>query len=316
MSGLSGFNNKSYSVNRIVNSGGFANIYSGKDKHGNHIVVKAEPCNDENTIRTESNVYDSLKDADGFCIKYYTGRWKGNNVIVLNRLGPSLMALSKKWTSGFSSATVAMVALQVLDRLEHLHDLGYIHRDIKPDNILVGEYGQRNQTTIYLVDFGNACTYKDDKMNHVRDGSASECVAGTLLFAPIRWHKQQIQSRRDDLESLCYTMVFLRRRDLPWNCIKRAWTHEAARNFIGFKKESCIPRELFRNMPWQLFRIFQYVRRLSFDERPNYHYLRKLLRSMLTNYGMFDERKFDWMSTCFAKLRNDLSFRRRSMQEL
>jgi serine/threonine protein kinase len=109
----------------------------------------------------------------------------------------------------FTLKTVLMIALQTIDRLEALHSIGYIHRDIKPDNVAIGIKEQSK--TIYLLDFGLVV-----KANAPIPVEEKNKVVGTLGFMSLRAHESKKATYWDDIECLIYTLVFLLEGTLPW----------------------------------------------------------------------------------------------------
>ena len=107
-----------------------------------------------------------------------------------------------------------MIIDQILQRIEYLHSKNLLHRDIKPDNFLIGRGKKSN--VIYAIDFGLSKKYKDSRTGlHIpyRDGKD---LTGTARYASINTHLGVEQSRRDDIESLGYMMIYLMKGHLPW----------------------------------------------------------------------------------------------------
>ena len=115
----------------------------------------------------------------------------------MENLGQDLYELFEQHGKQFSTKTVLMLAEQFLDRIEYLHERGYIHRDIKPENFLMG-LGE-SKDTVYLADFGLAL--KNDEVYNEKP-CEKPGFAGTLRYASINTHLGISQSRRDDMESI------------------------------------------------------------------------------------------------------------------
>ena len=99
----------------------------------------------------------------------------------------------------------------MIQRLQYLHSIDYIHRDIKPNNFVIGTNG--NQDKIYLLDFGLSKKFMDGK-KHIAF-KQKRVLIGTTRYASINAHYYHEQSRRDDLESLGYVLLFLLLGRLP-----------------------------------------------------------------------------------------------------
>lgn len=133
--------------------------------------------------------------------------------MVMDLLGKSLENLFEANARKFSVKTVVMFGIQALDRLEFLHNKHFIHRDLKPDNFLIGL--DRHKHVIHLIDFGLSKKYITREGKHIpyRDGKN---LTGTARYASINTHLGVEQGRRDDIESLCYIMLYFLRGSLPW----------------------------------------------------------------------------------------------------
>ena len=215
--------------------------------------------------------------------------------IIMQLLGPNLIELLTYCNyKKFTITTVAMLALQMLNRIEYMHKHHYIHRDIKPENFLIGNADKTN--IVYLIDYGLCKKYKDPKtLQHIpyREGRS---LTGTARYVSINTHLGIEQSRRDDLESIGYVLVFFLKVNLPWQGIKAA--HGKYTKIM--EKKLQIPIELLcYGLPDELIYYLNYCRSLRFEDRPDYDYLRglfiKLLSNCLTMFSLTKENlKFDW----------------------
>ena len=215
-------------------------------------------------------------------------------------LGPNLSQLlnycgKKKFTLG----TICLIAMQLLNRLEYIHKRHYLHRDINPENILIGN--DENTNIIYLIDFGSSKRFKNNKTNqHIpyRDyrGKKKHTV-GSLGFASINAHLKLELSRRDDLISIGYTLIYLLKGMLPWHGIE-----DDDKNTKSFQKKMQIPNDvLCSGLPNEFLHYLNYCKNLKFEERPDYEFLKglfgKLLGLVVTTFHLKrSELIFDW---CF-----------------
>jgi len=129
-------------------------------------------------------------------------------------LGPNLEELRVYCGGKFNLQTTLMLADQMIARLEHVHTNLYLHRDLKPNNFVIGTGSRLN--VIYLIDFGLAKHYKDRLTGKHIPFKDNKQITGTIRFASINAHYGMEQSRRDDLESLGYVLIYLMKGMLPW----------------------------------------------------------------------------------------------------
>jgi casein kinase 1 len=110
-----------------------------------------------------------------------------------------------------------MLADQMINRIEFVHQKSFLHRDIKPDNFLMGLGRRANQ--VYVIDFGLAKKYRDSNHQHI-PYRENKNLTGTARYASMNTHLGIEQSRRDDLESLGFVLMYFLKGSLPWQGLK------------------------------------------------------------------------------------------------
>ncbi len=134
--------------------------------------------------------------------------------MVMDLMGPSLEDLYKFCGGRFSLKTTLMVGYQMLGTIQRLHGKNYVHRDIKPENFLMG-LGKKSHM-VHIIDFGLAKRYRDSKTHQHIQYKENKNLTGTARYASVNAHLGIEQSRRDDLESIGYVLVYLANGTLPW----------------------------------------------------------------------------------------------------
>eukprot|EP00978_Attheya_sp_CCMP212_P044470 scaffold311268_cov56-Attheya_sp.AAC.3 len=222
-------------------------------------------------------------------------RWYGiegdYNVMVLDLLGPSLEDLFNYCGRRFQLKTVLMLADQLLGRLEYVHTKSFIHRDVKPDNFLIG-LGKR-QSVIHIIDFGLAKKYRDPRSHQHIPYRENKNLTGTARYASINTHIGIEQSRRDDLESLGYVLMYFIRGSLPWQGLK-ANTKKQKYERIMDRKMSTSTEQLCKGYATEFRSYFEYCRSLRFEDRPDYAYLKRLFKELFYRKGFQYDNMFDW----------------------
>jgi casein kinase 1 len=276
-----------------LGSGAFGDIYLGiNNKNHEKVAIKLEPKNTKQPqLLYESKIYSALAGGTGIPNVYWKGVQGNYNVMVIDLLGKSLEDLMNVCGRKFSVKTVCLVGEQMVSRIEYMHSKNYLHRDIKPDNFLIGE---KKKNILYIIDFGLSKKYKDSKTGlHIpyRDGKA---LTGTARYASINTHLGIEQSRRDDLESIGYCLIYFLRGELPWQGLK-AKTAKEKYQLIMDKKMSIPIETLCDKFPKEFVSYIQYCRDLRFDDRPNYNHLKKLFKDVMTREHYENDYMFDWV---------------------
>ncbi|KAK8861465.1 hypothetical protein IAR55_002285 [Kwoniella newhampshirensis] len=278
-----------YKVGKKIGEGSFGVIFEGTNLlNSQTVAIKFEPRkSDAPQLRDEYRSYKILSGCLGIPQVYYFGQEGLHNILVIDLLGPSLEDLFDMCGRKFSVKTCCMTAKQMLSRVQTIHEKNLIYRDIKPDNFLIGRPGTKGANTIHVVDFGMAKQYRDPKTER-------KSLSGTARYMSINTHLGREQSRRDDLEALGHVFFYFLRGGLPWQGLKAA-TNKQKYEKIGEKKQTTPIAELVEGYPNEFSIYLNYVRKLTFDETPDYDFLRGLFDLALQNVGEQDDGQFDWM---------------------
>jgi len=212
-------------------------------------------------------------------------------MMVMELLGPNLGLIFQHYRKYFSLKTVLLIAKQTIARLEFIHSRHFVHRDIKPENFVIGLSSEKNN--IYLIDFGLSKRFRNSKTGEHIPYKDARSLCGTARYVSIYAHLGIEQSRRDDLESLGYTLMYLLRGELPWQGIKGKTKKEKYVKIME-KKIECMPEVLCQGYPEEFVMFFQHCRSLQFEEKPDYNLLRGLIKSMWNRSNFKNEDLFDW----------------------
>ncbi|KAI4330641.1 hypothetical protein MLD38_028911 [Melastoma candidum] len=215
----------------------------------------------------EWQVYSTLGGSHGVPRVHYKGRQGDYYVMVMDMLGPSLWDVWNNNSHTMSVETVACIAIEAISILEKIHSKGYIHGDVKPENFLLGPPGSPEEKKLFLVDLGLATKWRDSSTgNHVEYDQRPDVFRGTVRYASVDAHLGRTASRRDDLESLAYTIIFLLRGRLPW----QGYQGENKGFLVCKKKMATSPETLCCLCPSPFQQFVEHVVNLKFDEEPKY----------------------------------------------
>ena len=273
-----------------IGSGSFGQVLYGKHKNTDLEVAVKVISSDTSaeTIKKEINFSKQLQKINGFPTIYYTCVYDKKNIIVESLLGPSLDKLFKYCGRQFPLKTVCLIGKEMVKRLEYMHEKGILHRDLKPNNLTWGnynssynnisnnnsiinnKYNKLDINTIFLIDFGLSCYYLESGIGskHYKIKNNLSFV-GTLRYASLNSHKGIRQSRRDDLESMIYILIYFLKGKLPWQDVKAKQKEERHKLITEIKSKVTI-ESLCENTPKEFAELLTYVKNLEFEETPLY----------------------------------------------
>ena len=186
---------------------------------------------------------------------------------------------------------VSNIAIQMITILEYIHNKHIIHRDIKPDNFVIGVNDKSKY--IYLLDFGLAKKYRSSSTLKHNPLVNKKNLTGTARYASINALNGFEQSRRDDLEAVGYVLMYFLRGSLPWQGLHVKHKEDRYVKIMEKKKETT-PEELCMGYPKMFEEYVSYTRNLEYEEDPNYEYLRKLFEDVLRLEGCEFDYYYDW----------------------
>jgi len=282
-----------FRLGRKIGSGSFGDVYLGMNiQNGEEVAIKLEAliCKCPQLLY-ECKINSVLAGGVGVPFVHWSGVEGGYNVMVMDLLGPSLQDLFAYCDYKFNVKTVLMLADQMISRIEFMHAKSLIHRDIKPDNFTIGLGRKANQ--VHVIDFGLAKRFRDKKTQQHIPKREDKHLVGTPRFASINTHLGIEQSRRDDLESIGYVLMYFLRGSLPWQGLKACSKKEKNEKIKDVKMQTSI-ETLCDDFPSEFATYLTYCRSLRFEERPDYAYLRKLFKELFIQEAYRHDFVFAW----------------------
>ena len=282
-----------------IGEGSFGKVYKAEYK-GEYYAMKFESRSEgQNLLETEATIMSYLKGPNIPFIKTF-GNNNEYNILVMQLMGKSLEDIINI-RQKFSVKTTAMLGYQMITVLKFIHDRHIIHRDMKPDNFVMG-YDDKN-ARLYLLDFGLAKKYRSSKTLIQYPYIKKKKLTGTARYASIHALEEMEQSRRDDLESAGYVMMYFLRGSLPWQGLRIKTKEDRYKKILEKKKETTSD-ELCKNFPEEFKYYIDYTKNLGYSENPDYEKLKKnfiiLIREkMCENFDFI----YDWTTNNDIKKR-------------
>ena len=282
-----------YKVLKKVGQGSFGRIYSCQDINTKELyAMKVEENSlQNNVLETELKYLNYLKGFGIPEIKFF-GNSEKYHILIETLLDKSLENLYSESHGNFNLKDISMIGIQVLDRLEYIHNKSIIHRDIKPDNFVIGK--NQDKKTIYIIDFGLAKKYRNSlTLEHI-PFKMTKRLTGTARYASVNALKGGEQSRKDDLESLAYMLLYFLKGSLPWQGVTGTTKGEKYKK-IYYMKKNIGAEKLFEDLPNEFRDFYSYVKKLEFAQNPDYNFCRKLFMIVIgKNPGDVCDNFFTW----------------------
>ena len=297
------FLNKYYCMSKI-GKGAFGCIYKAQYNQ-EYFALKFENIKDKKhrALENEAIMLKYLQGTNIPSVKSYSST-NEYNILVMQLLGKSLEYYSEKLYS-LSIKTVCILGHQILSILEFIHDKNIVHRDIKPDNFCMGlDYISQK---VFLIDFGLAKKYRSSSTLCHYPLVIKKGLTGTPRYASINALKGYEQSRRDDLESLGYVMMYLLKGELPWQGIIAKSKEERNKKILE-KKLGTTSSELCDGFPIEFEKYLDYVKNLEYTETPDYEMLRDLLMNIMKQNNLRYDYVFDWTTKEEIRVRDNVEF--------
>ncbi|KAK8701690.1 hypothetical protein V6N13_020070 [Hibiscus sabdariffa] len=290
-----------FKIGRKIGAGSFGELFLGINvETGEEVAIKMEPVKTKHPqLHYESKLYMLLQGGTGVPHLKWFGVEGDYNFMVIELLGPSLEDLFNYCNRKLSMKTVLMLADQLINRVEFMHTRGFLHRDIKPDNFIMGLGRKANQ--VYIIDYGLAKKYRDLQSHKHIPYRENKNLTGTARYASVNTHLGVEQSRRDDLESLGYVLMYFLRGSLPWQGLK-AGTKKQKYEKISEKKMLTPIEVLCKSYPSEFVSYFHYCRSLRFEDKPDYSYLKRLFRDLFIREGYRFDYVYDWTILKYPRL--------------
>jgi serine/threonine protein kinase len=294
---------KKYKPVKKLGEGSFGKVYKVV-YNSQYYAIKFEDREEgQDLLQNEATIMSYLK-GNPHIPKVRSYGFKGNyNILVMQLLDKSLediFNLRKK----FSFKTGAMLAYQMISALEYIHEKHIIHRDIKPDNFVLGS-GELN-AYLYLVDFGLAKKYRSSKTLKQYPYIKKKKLTGTARYASIHAMEEMEQSRRDDLEAVGYVIMYFIRGNLPWQGLKLKSNEDRYKKILEKKKEVST-LELCSDCPRVFYEYVNYTKKLGYTEEPRYDLFKNKFVDFVVNQSKekFDY-IFDWTTESDIKIRKEV----------
>jgi len=271
--------NEKYEIEKLIGRGAFGKVYLATNRITlERVAIKVERTSEKQLLEHESRILQKLKN----CKHTVSLKWYGTTdkytFMTMDLLGYSLDTM-KCTSPTISFKMIRFIALQLIDGIEYIHNRGIIHRDIKSENAMFGLDNTKRR--LHFIDFGLSKYYtRSDNNKHIPFKVGKHPV-GTLRYNSINSQRGFEISRRDDIESIGYLLLYLVAPQLPWQGLNILDASDKKQAILT--KKELLHKDPIINIRPFIHKIIEYARKLSFEERPNYDLMRSVIHESCAN---------------------------------
>jgi casein kinase 1 epsilon len=284
-----------FHLRKRIGAGSFGEVFVGDDVDAHEeVAIKLEPVKTRvSQLLYEAKLYLLLAGGISIPRLHWFGTEANYNVMVIDYLGKSLEDLFQFCHQRLSLKTVLMIADQAIASLEYIHKKSFMHRDVKPDNFLMGNGPRSSQ--LFVIDFGLSKKYRDPQTHEHLKYAEGKSLTGTARYASVNALQGHEQSRRDDLEALGYCLVYFLKGALPWMGLD-ARDRKQKYDRICEVKLGTPFEDLCEGQPVEFVMYFRALRELRFTDTPDYALYRQWFRDLFVRNGYVFDYQYDWVN--------------------
>lgn len=283
--------NDKWEIVQRIGRGSHGIVYRAIDtKDKSQVAIKLESTEvrkkrlkDENAIYEHMTGFIPQDLRHGIASPIHFEEKTDHKILVLELLGPSLLNLFNFQGCRFNLKTILMLFKDILLAIQKVHSTGVVHRDLKPANLCMGR--GKNATTVHVIDYSVAKLYEE------QDVAVNKFV-GTTRYASTSAHIGAAISRKDDLESICYIMMYLYKGRLPWSQHENLSLAELNAYVRDWKMRPL--NEVCEEYPAFFKDCLEYLRRIKFNEDPEYCLLIAIICKLMEKMNYADDGVYEW----------------------
>ena len=301
-----------YKLIKRLGAGSFGCIYSAEFENQYYAIKLENKSSGQNLLENEAYIMSYLNGPGLPAVKSY-GYSSKYNILVMELMGKSLEDIFENFVvKKMSVRCVCNIAYQMMEIMEYIHKKHIIHRDIKPDNFVIGR-GEKKKY-IYILDFGLAKKYRSSRTLEHYPVFKSKNLVGTARYASINALNGLTQSRRDDLEAIGYVLMYFLRGKLPWQGIPVKNKEERYRKIME-KKVATSAEELCQGFPEEFINYINYTRNLEYEQNPDYTFLKNLFVNILKKDDQIIDCYYDWDKITIKYFRDFENYKKKDKKE-